>query len=41
MTLRNYSQPFAIGATLVSLFLCVCKLIVTLPPAYRGLGDFR
>lgn len=41
MTLRNYTQPFAIGATLVSLFLCVCGLIVTLPPAYHGLGDFR
>ncbi len=41
MTLRNYAQPLAIGATLLSLFLCVCGLIVTLPPAYRGLGDFR
>jgi hypothetical protein len=41
MTLRNYRQPIAIGATLLSLFLCVCGLIVTLPPAYRGLGDFR
>jgi hypothetical protein len=41
MTLRNYTQPLAIGATLLSLFLCVCGLIVTLPPAYVGLGDFR
>ena len=41
MTPRNYRQPLAIGATVLSLFLCICGLIVTLPPAYRGLGDFR
>jgi hypothetical protein len=41
MTARRYAQPIVIGTTLLSLFLSVCGLIVTLPPAYRGLCDFR
>jgi hypothetical protein len=31
----------AIGATLLSVFLCLCGLFLTMPRAYQGLGDFR
>ena len=41
MTLRKYVQPFAIGATLLSLFFSACGLILTAPPVFNGFGDFR
>jgi len=41
MELRSYFRPFAITATLLSLFLCACGVIVTLRMAQQGRVDFR
>jgi hypothetical protein len=38
---RKYARPFAIGATLLSLFFSACGLILTAPPVFHGFGDFR
>ncbi len=41
MTLQPYIKPFVVAATLLSLFLCVCGILVTVPEALRGHIDFR
>jgi hypothetical protein len=38
---QSYIKPFAVAATLLSLFLCVCGILVTVPEALRGRIDFR
>ena len=41
MNLKRFAKPVAIGATLLSVFLCLCGLFLTMPRAYQGQGDFR
>jgi hypothetical protein len=41
MALQPYVRPFVIGATLLSVFLCLCGILLTAPDALRGYADFR
>jgi len=41
MAPQPYVRPFVIGATLLSVFLCLCGILLTVPEALRGYTDFR
>jgi Glycosyltransferase family 87 len=41
MTIQPYVRPLAIGATLLSFFLCLCGVLVTARDALQGRVDFR